>query len=116
MAINSPTIYIEQTLYNNINDVITGALSGFRFREQAIMFDFNPTTFQVHMAVDEDGEQNQGVFRYKKLAVPKWFKVPLHPPDFMQSPYINKLEALFHFTQDDCQILPATAIMDYQNC
>ena len=33
MAINSPTIYIEQTLYNNINDVITGALSGFRFRE-----------------------------------------------------------------------------------
>lgn len=57
MAINTPTIYIEQTLYNNINDVITGALSGFRFREQAIMFDFNPTTFQVHMAVDEDGEQ-----------------------------------------------------------
>ena len=102
MAINTPTIYIEQTLYNNINDVITGALSGFRFREQAIMFDFNPTTFQVHMAVDEDGEQNSGVFRYKHLAVPKWFGVPLHPPDFMQSPYINKLEALFHFTQDDC--------------
>ena len=45
-----------------------------------------------------------------------WFGVPLHPPEFMQSPYINKLEALFHFTQDDCQILPATSIMDYQNC
>lgn len=33
MLIKSPTIYIEQTLYNSINDVITGALSGFRFRE-----------------------------------------------------------------------------------
>ena len=112
MQIDTPTIYIEQTLYNNINDVITGALSGFRFREQAVMFDFNPTTFNVHMAVDEDGEHN-GVFRYKQLAVPMWFGVPLHPPEFMQSPYINKLEALFHFTQDDCQILPATTIMDY---
>ena len=33
MLINSPTIYIEQTLYNNIHDVIPAALSGFRFRE-----------------------------------------------------------------------------------
>ena len=56
MQINSPTIYIEQTLYNNLSDVVTGALSGFRFREQAIMFDFDPTTFYVHMAVDEDQE------------------------------------------------------------
>ena len=111
MAITSPTIYIEQTLYNNINEVITGALSGFRFREQAVMFDFNPTTFSVHMAVDE--EPNNGFFRYKNLAVPNWFQVGLRPPDFMQSPYINKLEALFHFTQDDCQILPATSIMQY---
>lgn len=100
MMINSPTIYIEQTLYNNINDVITGALSGFRFKEQAVMFDFNPTTFAVHMAIDE--EPNNGVYRYKHLSVPGWFKMPLHPPDFMQSPYINKLEALFHFTRDDC--------------
>jgi hypothetical protein len=80
--------------------VITGALSGFRFREQAVMFDFNPTTFSVHMAIDE--EPNNGVFRYKQLAVPEWFEVSLRPPDFMQSPYINKLEALFHFTQEDC--------------
>lgn len=94
--IQSPTIYIEQTLYNNVNEVITGALSGFRFREQAVMFDFNPTKFEVHMAVDE--EPNNGIYRYKELAVPRWFGVPLHPPDFMQSPYINKLEALFHFT------------------
>ncbi len=78
------------------------------------MFDFNPTTFEVHMAVDE--EPNNGVYRYKGLAVPQWFRVPLHPPDFMQSPYINKLEALFHFTQQDCRILPATSILAYQNC
>ena len=64
MMINSPTIYLEQTLYNNINDVITGALSGFRFREQAVMFDFDSTTFNVHMAVDEDPDQS-GVCRYK---------------------------------------------------
>lgn len=114
MLIDSPTIYIEQTLYNNINDVITGALTGFRFREQAVMFDFNPTTFEIHMAVDED--PNCGIFRYKQLAVPQWFKVPLHPPDFMRSPYINKLEALFHFTHADCQILPATSVVQYQNC
>lgn len=66
------------------------------------------------MAVDE--EPNNGVYRYKGLAVPQWFHVPLHPPDFMQSPYINKLEALFHFTQQDCRILPATSILAYQNC
>ena len=114
MQINSPTIYIEQTLYNNINEVIRGALSGFRFREQAVMFDFNPTTFSVHMAIDE--EPTNGKFRYKSLSVPTWFGVQLRPPDFMQSPYINKLEALFHFTEDDCQILPATSIMNYANC
>ena len=94
--------------------MITGALSGFRFREQAVMFDFDAKEFAVHMAIDE--EPNNGVYRFKQLAVPGWFNVPLHPPDFMQSPYINKLEALFHFTQDDCQILPATTILDYQNC
>ena len=63
MLIDSPTIYIEQNLYNNIQDVITGALSGFRFTEQSVMFDFSPTTFNVHMAVDE--EPNNGVYRYK---------------------------------------------------
>ena len=94
--------------------MITGALSGFRFREQAVMFDFDAKEFAVHMAIDE--EPHNGVYRFKQLAVPGWFNVPLHPPDFMQSPYINKLEALFHFTQDDCQILPATSILDYQNC
>lgn len=89
-------------------------MSGFRFPEQLVMFDFNPTTFNVHMAIDE--EPNNGVFRYKGLSVPKWFGVQLRPPDFMQSPYINKLAALFHFTQEDCQILPSTSIIQYQNC
>ena len=70
MNINSPTIYIEQTLYNNINDVITGALSGFRFKEQAIMFDFNPISFSIHMAVDEEPLPSGSVYRYKQLAVP----------------------------------------------
>jgi hypothetical protein len=79
-SINSPCIYIEQTLYNNINEVITGALSGFRFREQAVMFDFNPTTFNVHMAIDE--EPNAGFMRYNQISVPEWFKVPIHPPQF----------------------------------
>ena len=89
-------------------------MSGFRFPEQLVMFDFNPTTFNVHMAIDE--EPNNGVFRYKGVSVPKWFGVQLRPPDFMQSPYINKLAALFHFTQEDCQILPSTSIIQYQNC
>lgn len=52
--IQSPDIYLEQTIYNQINDVITAARLGFRFREQEIMIDFSPITFGIHMQVDEE--------------------------------------------------------------
>jgi hypothetical protein len=34
--------------------VVGTAAHGFRFEEQSIMFDFNPTTFGIHMFVEED--------------------------------------------------------------
>jgi len=40
--INSNEIYLEQTVYQNINSVISEAHRAFRFREQTVMFDFDP--------------------------------------------------------------------------
>jgi hypothetical protein len=39
--IKSCDIYIEQTIYQNINKIVSESHSAFRFKEQAIMFDFN---------------------------------------------------------------------------
>ena len=78
------------------------------------MFDFNPTTFGIHMAIDEN--PTQGAFRYKSLSVPKWFGVKLRPPDFLSSPYINNLQAFFHFNHGDCQLVPATHVLNYERC
>ena len=54
LEINTPDIYIEQTLYQQIEQVVGTAAHGFRFEEQSIMFDFNPTTYGVHMFIEED--------------------------------------------------------------
>jgi hypothetical protein len=54
MQIDSPELYIEQTLYQQIEHVVSTAAMGFRFVEQSIMFDFNPTSFGIHMQVEED--------------------------------------------------------------
>ena len=112
--INSNEIYLEQTIYCNINAVVSQSHAAFRFKEQSIMFDFNPTTFGIHMAIEED--PSQGVYRYKNLAVPGWFGVNLRPPDFLASPYINNLQAFFHFNQGDCQLVPSTHVLNYERC
>ena len=51
--INSSTLYLEQSIYNNIEDVVSQAHANFRFREQAILFDFHPKDFTIHMRIDE---------------------------------------------------------------
>lgn len=111
--INAPDIYIEQTIYQNINKVVSEAHQGFRFAEQAVMFDFNPSTFGVALQVDESTKE---VSRFGAVAVPKWMGVDLKPPDFIGTPYMNNLLGLFHFNQGDCQVLPVTYIVDYQRC
>lgn len=111
--IHSQDLYIEQTIYQNINKVVSEAHQGFRFAEQAVMFDFNPTTFQVALNVDE---ANRSTSRFGAVAVPKWFGVDLRPCDFVGTPYMNNLLGLFHFNQGDCQVLPVTALVDYRRC
>jgi len=69
--------------------VVSIAQTSFRFEEQAVMFDFNPITFGVHMQIDED--PNKSRLRYKDLAVPNWFGVKLFTPDFLVTPYVNNL-------------------------
>ena len=54
MQIDSNEIYIEQTIYQNIDQVVDVAANGFRFEEQAIMFDFNPELFGIRMQIEED--------------------------------------------------------------
>jgi len=112
--INSSDIYIEETIYENINDVVAAARQGFRFREQEIMIDFNPVTFGICMQVDE--RAMTGCFRYNQLSVPAWFGVNLKPPDFLVTPYVNNMQAFFHFNKGDCSIHPATYIVDYKKC
>lgn len=51
--ITSNDLYLEQTVYQNINAVIGQAHQAFRFKEQTIMFDFNPVTYGIHMQVEE---------------------------------------------------------------
>jgi hypothetical protein len=77
------------------------------------MFDFNPSTFGVHMAVEE---VDSNYPRFQQVSVPRWFNVKLTPPDFISTPYMNNLLALFHFNQGDCSVLPTTHIVNYNNC
>jgi hypothetical protein len=43
--INSPSLYIEQSIYQNLNEIAAKIHTQYRFMEQSIMFDFNPHTF-----------------------------------------------------------------------
>ena len=113
--INSSTLYLEQSIYNNIEEVVNQAHVNFRFKEQAILFDFNPEKFTIHMRIDEPKNEH-GKYRFGSLAVPEWYGVNLTPPNFMETPYQNHLQALFHFTHGDCQILPATSVLNYNRC
>lgn len=76
------------------------------------MFDFNPASFGVYMRVAEAKD----VDRYEECSAPKWLGVPIEPPNFQNSANLNSILALFHFNQGDCQILPATSILDYKEC
>lgn len=79
------------------------------------MFDFNPHTYQIHMQVRENFLEEDGhdIGRYKTIAVPRWFNLPLKTPDFMQTDYMNNLLALFHFNVGDCRVVPASQVINY---
>lgn len=47
--IQSNCLYLEQTIYKNLNEIAARVHSQYRFLEQSIMFDFNPHTYQIHM-------------------------------------------------------------------
>lgn len=83
------------------------------------MFDFNPHTYQIHMQVRENFNSEDvkaygvDIGRYKMIAVPRWFNLPLKTPDFMQTDYMNNLLALFHFNVGDCRVVPASQVINY---
>jgi hypothetical protein len=115
MKINSHEIYIEQTIYQHIDQVVDIASRGFRFEEQAIMFDFNTEHFGIKMQVEED-LNIKGVRRFTDCSVPRWFDIRLQPPEFEHTPYMNILRAIFHFNQGDCEIVPSTNVINYKKC
>lgn len=79
------------------------------------MFDFNPHTFQIHMQVQENIPADGSVpGRYSGVSVPKWYGLNLRVPDFLSTQNVNNLLALFHFNVGDCQVLPATKVINYQ--
>lgn len=51
--------------------------------------------------------------RYSNISVPKWFGLGLRIPDFLSTQNVNNLLALFHFNVGDCQVLPATKVINY---
>ena len=67
------------------------------------------------MRIDEPLNE-YGVYRFGSVAIPKWFGVNLKPPNFMNTAYANDMDAYFHFNHGDCQILPATQVMNYERC
>jgi len=114
-AIDSPRVYIEQSLYQNLNEIAAKVHSQYRFMEQSVMFDFNPHTYQVHMQVQENIPADGSVpGRYSVVAVPKWFNLPLRTPDFLATTNVNNLLALFHFSVGDCRVVPATQVIDFR--
>ena len=96
--IQSNELYLEQTIYQNINAVIAAAHQAFRFREQTVMFDFNPASYGVCMQVAEARD----VTRYQERSAPVWLDVNIEPPSFPKTSYINSILALFHLNQGDC--------------
>jgi hypothetical protein len=76
------------------------------------MFDFDPDTFGVSMQVAEAPDVN----RYETNSAPKWLNVKIQPPNFVATQHLNSILSIFHFNQGDCQIVPATYIMDYNRC
>jgi len=52
--IQSNTLYIEQSIYQNLNEIAAKIHDQYRFTEQSVMFDFNPHTYQIHMQVQEN--------------------------------------------------------------
>lgn len=108
-------IYVEQSIYQNLNEIAAQVHSQYRFMEQSIMFDFNPHTYQIYMQVQENIPMDGSVpSRYSRTSVPQWFQLPLRTPDFIQTSNVNNLLALFHFNVGDCRVVPATHIIDYQ--
>ncbi len=43
--IQSSRLYLEQSLYQNLNEIAARIHNQYRFTEQSIMFDFNPHTY-----------------------------------------------------------------------
>jgi len=114
-SIQSNCLYLEQSIYQNLNEIAARVHSQYRFLEQSIMFDFNPHTYQIYMQVQENFPQDgSDIGRYKSIAVPRWFNLPLKTPDFMQTQNMNNLLALFHFNVGDCRVVPASQIINYQ--
>jgi hypothetical protein len=81
--INSPILYMEQSIYQNLNEIAAKIHNQYRFMEQSVMFDFNPHSYQVHMQVQENIPPDGSVpGRYSQISVPRWFNLALKVPDF----------------------------------
>lgn len=73
MKITSHEVYLEQSIYENINSVVNQSHQSFRFKEQSVMFDFNPVTYGIFMQVEEAADVN----RYINCSAPIWFGVDI---------------------------------------
>ena len=113
--VNSNKLYLEQSIYTNLDDIAARLHRQYHFIEQSLLFDFNPHNYGVHMQVQEAVlASGQMLGRYQNIAVPRWFDVNLRVPDFLSTNNVNNLLALFHFNTGDCRVVPATHVIDYK--
>ena len=76
------------------------------------MFDFDenaPNGIRLQV------EQAQDVQRFNMNSLPEWMDLKMERPA-SNTPNLNNILALFHYNQADCQIVPATYIMNYKRC
>eukprot|EP00347_Sterkiella_histriomuscorum_P006457 403352701 len=109
--IKSPEIYIEQSLYSNIDQIVTLIHTQMKFEEQNINFDFNYSNHQI--TIQQNDRERQRL-RYFSQAVPKWFNLTFKTTDYKQTNYSNSLLAFFHFNEGNCQILPINYVVNYE--
>ncbi|CDW82611.1 leucine-rich repeat and iq domain-containing protein 3 [Stylonychia lemnae] len=109
--IQSLEIFIEQSLYVNIEQIVSTIQQQQKFEEQNFSFDFSMLNHQISL---KQAEKDKLRLRYTSQAIPKWFDLNFRITDFSSTNHHNNLLAFFHYNEGDCQILPINYVIDYE--
>lgn len=92
--IKSHEIFIEQSLYVNIQAIVNAISDQLKFEEQRVVFDFVQNTVQMTVL-----ETPKTTFRYEYFACPRWLGINFKSLEFEPTKYQNDLQAFFHLNE-----------------